>query len=92
MLTLSESDLVSNSFHHLILTLSASDPVSNSFHHIIHTIFASDPVSNSFRHLIGVNRQLRLDALNIRSVNQNTDDVRDLFDTHHLDILALSET
>ena len=30
--------------------------------------------------------------LNISSVNNKTEDVRDIVDTHHLDVIALTET
>ena len=44
------------------------------------------------RHTISVDRRLRIGALNIRSVNNDTDDVRYIVDSHHLDVIALTET
>ena len=42
-------------------------------------------------HNDGRERQVRIDLLNIRSVAKKTDDVRELFQTHHPDVLALNE-
>ena len=41
---------------------------------------------------IGQERQIRIGFLHIRSVAKKTNDVRELFQTHHLDVLAWNET